>query len=532
VNPVTVAAGQCLPLVRVAPGDVDPLALFTALTGGGLKQDTLLLESGDRTTQQGEKSLLVVGAALRARDFGREVEVTALNPNGRSLLPWLAEQLKDEAEVQMNEDGLRVCYAPCIHAEEEARLLAPSPVGVLRALVRRPTVAGGHLAMGPMAAGLFAYDLLAAHESLPEAHGAPLLWPDYEFWITDQVVWLNHRTGGATLIAQVFGGSESATAYHDATAFIARASKVLDEVRSERASAQSVKRPPIAPAEPETDLDDAAYAALVEKLKGNIRAGDVIQIVPSRTFSTPCPDPLGAYRALRDLNPSPYMFYVNSAFGTVFGASPETAVRVTGMPARVEIRPIAGTRPRGVGPGGEPDPDLDSRLEAELRLNPKEVAEHMMLLDLARNDVARVCKPGTRRVDRLLQVDRYSHVMHLVSVVSGELRDGLDGLSAYTASMNMGTLTGAPKLKAAELLRLHEPSRRGPYGGCVGYFGHDGTFDSCILIRSALVRDGRAQVRAGAGVVYDSDPAAEADETRRKAQAVLQAIAEAGGDAV
>jgi anthranilate synthase component 1 len=190
----------------------------------------------------------------------------------------------------------------------------------------------------------------------------------------------------------------------------------------------------------------------------------------------------------------------------------------------VEIRPIAGTARRGRTPEGAPDLDLDGRLEAELRLSEKEVAEHMMLIDLARNDVARVSKPGTRHVPRLLTVDRYSHVMHLVSYVKGELQDGLDALHAYAASMNMGTLVGAPKLEAARILRQRETTRRGPYGGAVGYVTSEGDMDTAIVIRSALVKDGVAYVRAGAGVVYDSDPAAEAEETRRKAQAVLKAL--------
>jgi anthranilate synthase component 1 len=216
------------------------------------------------------------------------------------------------------------------------------------------------------------------------------------------------------------------------------------------------------------------------------------------------------------------MFYVCRPEDTLFGASPETAVKVVGR--RVEIRPLAGTRPRGLDADGAVDPDLDSRFEAELRMDEKELAEHMMLVDLARNDVARVSQSGTRRVDRLLAVDRYSHVMHLVSYVSGCLRDDLDALHAYAASMNMGTLVGAPKIRAAELLRELEATRRGPYGGAVGYLSCDGEMDTAIVIRSALARGGTAFVRAGAGVVYDSDPRAEAMETRRKARAVLKAL--------
>jgi len=273
------------------------------------------------------------------------------------------------------------------------------------------------------------------------------------------------------------------------------------------------------------DLSDAEYADLVVRLKQHIVAGDVFQIVASRTFTVPCSDPLAAYARLRKANPSPYLFYVAGRDTVVFGASPETAVKVHGSPRRVTIRPIAGTAARGRAAGGAIDPDLDSRREAALHLDEKETAEHMMLVDLARNDVARVSRPGTRQVTRLLTVDRYAHVMHLVSEVEGTLAEGQDALHAYTAAMNMGTLVGAPKIRAAQILREVETSRRGAYGGAVGYLSHDGAMDTAIVIRAAVVRDGTAQVRAGAGIVFDSDPAEEARETRRKAEAVLRAIA-------
>jgi anthranilate synthase component 1 len=225
------------------------------------------------------------------------------------------------------------------------------------------------------------------------------------------------------------------------------------------------------------------------------------------------------------------MFFVRAPEFVLFGASPESCVDVRGPTRTVAIRPIAGTRPRGRTADGAPDPELDRRFEAELKLDGKEIAEHMMLVDLARNDVARVSRPGTRRVSRLLAIERCSHVMHLVSAVEGELRDDLDALHAYAAVSNMGTLVGAPKIEAARLLRRYEPERRGPYGGAVGYLTSAGELRTAIVIRAALVRDGVAHVRAGAGVVFDSDPRAEAAETRAKAAAVLEAVqrAEGGG---
>jgi anthranilate synthase component 1 len=232
---------------------------------------------------------------------------------------------------------------------------------------------------------------------------------------------------------------------------------------------------------------------------------------------------------LRSHNPSPYLFFLHADDGVgrdfvLFGASPESSIKVDANARRVEISPIAGTRPRGLRADGSVDPDLDSRHEAELRLDAKENAEHMMLVDLARNDVARIAKPGTREVAELLRVVRYSHVMHLASRVTGILDGGLDALHACQACLNMGTLTGAPKIRAMQLLHEVERIPRGHYGGAIGYLDGAGNLDTAIVIRAALVRDGIAQVRAGAGVVHDSVPILEAHETRRKAEAVLRAI--------
>lgn len=220
------------------------------------------------------------------------------------------------------------------------------------------------------------------------------------------------------------------------------------------------------------------------------------------------------------------MFYIRTDEWTLFGASPETFIKVE--EGRVSVRPIAGTRRRGFLASGGIDAELDSREQASLCLDEKELAEHMMLVDLARNDIASVSKPNSRRVKRLLTVDRFSHVMHLVSEVEGELKEGFDCLSAYQASMNMGTLMGAPKVRAAELLRTIEQSKRGFYGGAVGYIDFALNMDTAIIIRSALVKGDVAKVRTGCGVVYDSTPEFEAEETINKALGVLKAIEIAG----
>lgn len=517
--------GEALPLSRSLALDPDPLALFRALkpADGG---PAVLLESADGSTLAGERSILMTRAALRLTARGRVVRAAALGPQGRRVLPWLAEQIPG---ARLQGEALTVTYPPPPADSREAdRLAAPSPIDALRALASWRLVArpARRCLLLP---GVFAYDLLECYEDLPGGQDDPLDWPGYEFFLPEELVVIDHRNARCQVIALVYGGEGAQAAYHDA----ARRIDALAEAcaRAPRSLAAPVSRAPeLRESEVAADMSAEDYAAQVRKLKELIRAGEVYQIVPSRTFVAPCPDPIGAYARLRALNPSPYMFLFLDRERCLFGASPETAVKVSGDDEKtIELCPIAGTRPRGKDEDGRIDPELDARIELSLRTDQKELAEHLMLVDIARNDVARVSVAGTRAVSRLMTVDRYSHVMHLVSRVQGQLRPELDALQAYVASMNMGTLVGAPKLRAAQLLRGAEATRRGPYGGAVGYLTPDGELDTCIVIRSAAVVDGVAHVRAGAGVVHDSEPMAEADETRRKANAVLQALR--GGEA-
>ena len=518
--------GQSLALVRTIPQCPDPTVLLAqaAETFGPL--GTMLLESADQAGGRAGRSLIVARSALRVEARGPIVHVRALNPNGEALLPWLTDALGSLGSVEPAEKGLAVRFPPFGGGDEDARLAAPGPADVLRTLTTGLSWKEADPDAVPLVGGVFSYDFIEALEDIPPAATDPLGWPDYEFWLADRLVWLDHDRRDAKLVAHLFGGQGGASAHGEA---IAAMGPLLGMVERALDGTGGDGRKPGPSEPPRVDLSDQSYARLVERCKEHIAAGDVFQIVPSRTFTLPCTAPLRAYRRLRALNPSPYMFYVNGAAGVVLGASPETALKVDGSPRRVQVKPIAGTRPRGLREDGTLDEDLDGRLEVELRLDAKEVAEHMMLVDLARNDVARVSEPGTRRVDQLLRVERYSHVMHLVSHVSGVLREGLDPLHAYVATMNMGTLVGAPKIKAAELLRRFEATKRGPYGGAVGYLTADGRMDTAIVIRAAVVRDGMAHVRAGAGVVHDSDPRSEAHETRRKAGAVLEALAGESG---
>src|SRR6185369_9017055 len=260
-----------------------------------------------------------------------------------------------------------------------------------------------------------------------------------------------------------------------------------------------------------------AFEAAVEKAKEYVRSGDIIQVVLSQRFSGELSaDPLDIYRVLRTLNPSPYMFFLRLDDTVIVGASPEVMVRKEGR--QVELRPIAGTRPRG-GTREE-----DARLAEELLADPKERAEHVMLVDLGRNDLGRVCSTGSVHVSELMVIERYSHVMHIVSNVQGELSAGRDAFDLVRATFPAGTLSGAPKVRAMEIIDELEPVRREVYGGAVGYFSFSGNMDLAIAIRTLVIKDGKVHLQAGAGIVADSDPAAEWQETVNKGMAVMKAI--------
>ncbi len=519
------APGEVVGLSRTIDVCPDPVELFVRITSGGLRPDTLLLESGDPGRTGNARSFLFVGCAVRARCFSDKVDVAALNPNGLSLLPYLAGRIEAPVESDCRSRSLVLKYPAIEGGSEQSRLQAISPVDILRQMVNAPVLQTARIGTGPLATGVFSYDMLDFYEHLRPAEADGLGWPDFEFWLPDKMIELDHVRNKSLLTHFVYGGVHATAVYNDAAVWISDSIRLMESMSDSHTIASSMHANESL--EVISDMDDETYARVVERCKEHVLAGDVFQVVPSRTFKTRCTRPLETYQRLRKLNPSPYMFFINASSGILLGASPESAVRVGGKPRMIEIRPIAGTRPRALRFDGSLDFDLDNRMEAELRLDHKELAEHMMLVDLARNDVARVSRSGTRVVDKLLDVERYSHVMHLVSRVRGRLRDDLDGLSAYVACMNMGTLVGAPKIRAADILRQIELDRRGPYGGAVGYFTSDGCLDTGIIIRSAVVRDDWAYVRAGAGVVYDSDPIAEAQETRRKAQAVLRAVWEA-----
>ena len=499
--------------------------------------DCVLLESADITTKASRTTIAVLEASARLTCWGGTVTAEALSTvdgegpgaDGLAALARLEERL---SEHLADRSPGRLTLALPTSADDDAtnatieereRLTALSTIEALRVLAQAE-VDHPHL---PLEAGAFAFDYLSTFESLPEVAQGANTCPDYLFYDARIILVVDHPTQEATLVG---ASVDAAELERRLDALAAAINTAADAAEHSPAPPEVAADSAVLHAVPTTS--DADFEAVVETMRGYIADGDVYQVVPSRGFTIDCPDALAAYHVLRHANPSPYMFYLAAPDFELFGASPESALLYSVRSGRVAIRPIAGTRPRGLHLDGSVDHERDTRLELELRTDAKEVAEHVMLVDLARNDVARVSRPGTRSVQDLLRVDRYSRVMHLVSEVSGELAEDLDALDAFRASMTMGTLTGAPKLRAAELIRQAEGVRRGSYGGSVGYIRGDGELDTCIVIRSGFVVDGTALVQAGAGVVAASSPAAEAAETVHKARAVLEAVAAAQGAAL
>ncbi len=396
------------------------------------------------------------------------------------------------------------------------------PLASLRALIEESRI---ELPDGlpPMSAGLFGYlgyDMVRLVEHLPDVNPDPLGLPDAVMLRPSVVLVVDGVKGEVTVICPAWAGSGlSARA-----AYAQAAERVMDAVRDLDRSPSMATRDlgqDTDPGEPVSNTSHARYLEMVETAKDYIRAGDIFQVVPSQRWAQPFDlPPFSLYRALRRTNPSPYMFYFNFGEFQVVGASPEILVQVAGE--RVTIRPIAGTRPRGANAAE------DAAYEAELLADPKERAEHLMLLDLGRNDVGRVAKIGTVDPNERFIIERYSHVMHIVSNVNGVLAEGQDALSALLAGLPAGTVSGAPKVRAMEIIDELESEKRGVYGGGVGYFSAQGDMDICIALRTAVIKDGTLYVQAGGGVVYDSDPEAEFVETVNKSKALMQAARDAG----
>ncbi len=461
-----------------------PVAAFLKLAQG--RPLSFLLESVEGGASRGRYSII-----------GMDPDLVWRCQNGRAELNRnaLAAPYGFVPETLAPLDSLRALIA-------EARLEVPTGL---------PPMAGGLV-------GYLGYDMVRQMESLPDKNADVLGVPDAIMLRPTLFAIFDNVTDLLTFAAPVYprAGVSAATAWQAAQDRLAQAALAL--TRALPLAAPAVDLPPMP--EPTSTFTKDGYIAAVERAKDYIRAGDVFQVVPSQRFSVPFAlPPLSLYRALRRISPAPFLFFLDFGAFSIVGSSPEILVRLRDNV--VTIRPLAGTRLRGA------THEEDQRLAAELLADPKERAEHLMLLDLGRNDVGRVAEIGTVKVTESFAIERFSHVMHIMSEVQGQLKPGLDAVDALVGGFPAGTLTGAPKVRAMQIIEELEPVRRGIYAGCIGYFAPDGTMDTCIGLRTAVVKDGVMHVQAGAGVVADSNPEAEYEETRQKARSLFRAAEEA-----
>ncbi len=472
------AKGNLIPVFREIMADMDtPVTAFRKIDDG---RHAFLLESIEGGEKWARYTFLGATPSVVIRSRGERVELLR---NG------------DPAEVIETSD----------------------PLGAVRGYLERfrPVETPGLPRFFGGAVGYLGYDMVRFFEELPTEKPAQIGAWDSCFLITDTLLIFDNVRQKIKVVANAHleDGSEPDAAYADA---VARIDALIARLKGPMPAASPAGGSG-GPVSFRSNMEKGEFMAAVEKAKEYIRAGDIIQVVLSQRFSGELTlDPLDIYRVLRTLNPSPYMFFLRLDDTVVLGASPEVMVRKE--VDRVELRPIAGTRPRGR------TPEEDSRLELDLLADPKERAEHVMLVDLGRNDLGRVCRTGSVRVSELMVVERYSHVMHIVSNVQGELLPDRDAFDLVKATFPAGTLSGAPKVRAMEIIDELEPCRREIYGGAVGYFSFSGNMDLAIAIRTLVVKDGRIHLQAGAGLVADSDPEAEYQETVNKAMAVVKAI--------
>ena len=482
-------AHNVLPITHSFVSDLEtPVSAFLKL---GAPRRGFLLESAEQGQHLGRFSFLGVGA--------------------RALVTYADGRLT----VQENGDRLSVEH--------------DDPFTAVADLMRsyRPPASGEAAALPPLAGGLvgyFGYDLVRRLEPLPDAPPDDLGLPEMAFLLADTVLVFDHLKHTITIVANAFVDGRDVDGPYE------RAVERIADVRAKLAAplpagaagrmvdAAEVGADPAPSDRPVTSsMSRAQYEAGVERIREYIYAGDAFQVVLSQRFSTPADvSPFSVYRGVRAVNPSPYLYYIAFDDFALCGSSPEPLITVQGD--RVETRPIAGTRRRGASPAE------DRRLIDDLRADEKECAEHVMLVDLGRNDLGRVCVPGTVKVDEFMQMELYSHVIHMVSSVSGKLDKDSDPTDALKAAFPAGTVSGAPKVRAMQIIDELETVRRGPYAGAIGYLSYGGDLDTCICIRTVIVKDGVAHVQAGAGIVADSVPAKEYAETQNKAAALLRAI--------
>jgi anthranilate synthase component I len=473
--------GNLIPVYREIMADMDtPVTAFRKLDDGRF---SFLLESIEGGEKWGRYSFLGSNPSMIVRSKGNCVEIIE---NGKTT-----------------------------------SLTSDDPLGCIRDIMARftPVEVEGLPRFFGGAVGYLGYDMVRHFEYLPTTKPAVIDAYDSYLLITDTIVIFDTMSQKIKVVsnAHITEGKSPQVAYDEAVANIDAIVKLLRMPLPVIAVPPTEKRTELC-----SNISREEYEAAVERAKEYIRAGDIIQVVPSQRFSGDLSaDPFDIYRVMRTLNPSPYMFFLRMDNTIIAGASPEVMVRKEGT--RVELRPIAGTRPRGA------TFEEDVQLATELLADPKERAEHVMLVDLGRNDLGRVCETGSVKVSELMVIERYSHVMHIVSNVQGELKPDCDAFDLVRATLPAGTLSGAPKIRAMQIIDELEPVRREIYGGSVGYFSFSGNMDLAITIRTLVIKDGKVHLQAGGGVVADSDPAAEWQETVNKAMAARRAIEIAEG---
>jgi anthranilate synthase component 1 len=442
---------------------------------------------------------------LESAEQGQVGRYSFVGLRPRALLRWsdgvLSEWSGEEVAATATPSRSDPASDPYAAVAARLREYEPAPVEGL------PPFAGG-------AVGFFAYDLVRTVEPLGDPNPDPLGLPDLALMVTDAMVIFDHLRHELTLLACAFVEEDGSVdvAYERAAATIA-------EMRERLRGAVPVPEQPqvVEPPQFESNVTRKEFEAAVTRIVEYVHAGDAFQVVPSQRFSAPAPvEAFSVYRGLRAVNPSPYMYFIEFGDFQIAGASPEPLVKVIGD--RVETRPIAGTSPRG---GSE---DEDRRFAERLINDPKERAEHVMLVDLGRNDLGRVCEYGSVTVDELMVVETYSHVLHIVSQVSGKLKAGISAMDVLRSALPAGTLSGAPKVRAMQIIDELEQVKRGGYGGAVGYLSWDGDLDTAIHIRTVVVKDGQLHVQAGGGTVADAKPEYEWNESVNKARAVFRAV--------
>ncbi len=515
--------GKIIPIVKQIDID-DPMDFFAKISDYGRAENCCLLESREYLAGTQALSFGTARPCLYLKGEKQDFSIQALTNTGKRMIEYLMsdeERFSFYENIQYDNERIKGRIKKIDKlTDEQARLKTINQMDVLRAVSSAFDLASKPFRVTCGLLGALSYDFIDQFETLPENQEDILKNPDYELYFADNIFIMDHQQSQGYIVVNVMvtdhnkdliikEAQDNFDYYHNISRFDTPTQNNIRKIEKETFS----------------DTTRQEFEDMVKNAKQHIIDGDIFQVVLSRTLMEKCNDePLNVYKRLRKLNPSPYMFYIKTPGTTLMGSSPELNLRVSGTDQKyVEIRPIAGTKPRG-RLNGELDPETDIRYEAELKIDKKELAEHMMLVDLARNDIARVAEPGSRIVNELLTVEKYASVQHLVSNVKGKLAKDLDALSAYLATMNMGTLTGAPKIEAMKIIRNLEKTKRGYYGGAVMYLTVDGQFDSCITIRSLQIKDGTAYVRAGAGIVHDSVPKSEYEETGHKANSCLKAI--------